>query len=205
MTSTPPAIPPTEPKPEGAKEKKKRKFELDPGLALVIATSITVAAGGCGALIAHLTASSGSPIPAASTASSAPASVSIDSPVSGTIERESTYTGSIRNFHPGDSVWVFFQSVDKEGNINPETYPTSGPCVVDFAKNTWNCDEVFVGKITDSATYRVCAAILNFSESHAVVKLLEIAAANVKGSASWFESPPSYINSQSCISVPRVN
>jgi hypothetical protein len=209
MTATPPATPPAQVKPVGGKKKKKRKWGVDQGLATIVGAVIGVAGS---LLVVHFTASSASPAPAVSTSSSVPVSVSIDSPV-GKIKQETYFTGGITNLQPDESVWVFFQAVDKSGNINPVTYPTSGPCVVDFAKNTWNCDDVYVGKITDSGTYRICPAVLNSSQSNEVVKLLEAEAVdpnsskttNNKSPAYWFNSPPPYINQQICISVPRTN
>lgn len=213
MTATPPATPPSQAPPTATG---KRKWAVDQGVATIVAAVASIIAAligvGGGWLIGHFTASNTSQSPSAST-SSVPASVSIDSPV-GKITQETSFTGGITNLQAGESVWVFFQAEDKFGNINPVTYPTSGPCVVDFVKNTWNCDDVYVGKITDSATYRICPAVLNFTQSNDVVKLLEAAAAVAANSSktthnkipvSWFNSPPSYIHQQSCISVPRTN
>src|SRR5690242_2747633 len=179
---SPDETPPAQSEPSGAPEKKRRKWAVDPGLASIIVALIPIV-GALGGYIGHATAPSKSLSPAASASPSSAASVTIDAPVSGKVKQESTYTGSIINLHPGDSVWVFFQGFDKNGSIDPQTYPTSGPCVVDFSKNTWSCGEVFVGKSgVDSATYRVCPAVLNFTESHAVVELLEKAAVDAKGS-----------------------
>jgi hypothetical protein len=138
-------------------------------------------------------------------------------PASGNIHWETSFAGGVTNLHPGESVWVFYQAMDKRGNISSMTFPAHGPCVVDFVKNTWKCDAVYVGNPVDTGKYRICPAVLTFSQASEAVMLLQVAAADPAnqpgahpGSPSsspveWFASPPSSINPQSCISVPRIN
>jgi hypothetical protein len=207
MTPIPPVTPPTQAHPN-------KRWSLDQGVATVVGAIIGVAGS---LLVVHFTTSSSTPSDAASTPSSTPASVSIYSPASGNIHWETSFAGDVTNLHPGESVWVFYQAVDKRGNASPMTFPTRGPCAVNFAKNTWKCDHVYVGKPTDKGKYRICPAVLNFSQSNEVVRLLQVTAADPANQpdahpssagsvlVEWFASPPSSINPQSCISVPRIN
>jgi hypothetical protein len=219
MNANTPATPPAQPQPSPAASQPstqgKRKLQLDPGVATVLATLITVIGAGIGWLIVHFFPSAGSPNPensptsAASTSYIVPASVTIYPPKNGDITHQTSFSGGVTNLQPGQSVWTFFQVMGKGGKINPTTYPTEGPCVIDFSSQTWKCDNVYVGHVSDNETYQICPAILNLSQSAEVVKFLENAAADSalhnKSLVYWFASPPSYINQKICTPAHRVN
>ena len=80
-----------------------------------------------------------------------------------------------------------------------------GPCVVDFTKSTWECDNAYIGNTRDTRTFRVCPAVLGYADSREVVELLEIAADNNPNEQSWFDSPPSSIKPNSCMTVRRIS
>jgi hypothetical protein len=219
MNANLPETPPAQPQPSPAgpqpSPQGKRKLELDQGVATVLAAVITVIALGIGGLVGHFWLSTGSPnpggspTPAASTSSSVPASVTIYPPANGDITHQTSFSGRVANLQPGQSVWTFFQVVEKSGKINPTTYPAEGPCVIDFSSQTWKCDNVYVGHVSDNETYQICPATLNLSQSAEVVKFLENAAADSalhdKSLVYWFASPPSYINQKICTPAHRVN
>jgi hypothetical protein len=218
MTATPPAqsqSSPTGQSPSQAgpqpKSKEKKKIEVDPGLATIVAAGVGllgVVIGVVGAVVvAHVSASTASPSHAASASPSAPASVVINPPSNDKIPHQANFFGHVTNLQPGESVWTFFQVVEKGGKVNPTTYPTEGPCAINYASQTWKCDNVYVGHVKDSEMYQICPAILNSSQSSEVVKSLENSAVdsalNNKNLVYWTSSPPSYINPQSCITVTR--
>jgi hypothetical protein len=185
-------------------DKKQQKRKLSQPLANVIVAGIAVIGLAVSGFVGHIWPSGSSSNFGTST-SSAPASISIDSPQSGEIKQVSTLTGSVTNLPPGSSIWVFFQSVDS-GNVDQNVYPIFGPCVVDSAKNIWQCESAYIGKPKDTRMFRVCPAVLTSGESREVVELLEIAADEKKPDAkSWFDSPPSFIKPNSCMTVRRIN
>lgn len=213
MTVPPSTTPPAQPKPSGPKKKKKRKWVVDQGLATIVGAVIGVAGS---LLVVHFTAASASPTSSASPATSASASpnaaasVTLNPPVNGDIKHQTSFSGHEANLQPGESVWTFFQVVEqKSGKTNPTTYPTQGPCVIDFSSKTWKCDNVYVGHVSDNETYQICPAILNFSQSATVVKLLANAAVDSalhnNSLVYWLASPPSYINPQTCTPAHRIN
>lgn len=133
------------------------------------------------------------------------ASATIMQPVSGNINFVNTLSGEVFNLQRGELVFTFFQVVNTNGSINPQTYPASGPCEVNFTDQTWVCHNAYIGKIRDNGIYRVCAAVINFSDAYAVVELIKNAYA--ASLPSWFTSKPSYISdgSRACMSVHRIN
>lgn len=132
-------------------------------------------------------------------------SVTITPPVTGDIKFVSTLYGHVSNLQRGELIWTFFQAVYPNGSVNRQTYPASGPCGVNFTDRTWVCHNAYIGREIDNGVYRVCAAIINFSDAYAVVKLVENAYA--ASLPSWFTSTPSYINDgpSACMSVHRIN
>ena len=167
----------------------KRKRSMDVGwatalvaLATVVSASITLA----GTYLVKPASSGAKPASTASKSAEGPTSVTITPPESGTIHHLDSYSGKVYNLRLGQLVWTFNQSVArKTGSISPVTYPDSGPCVVNYSKRTWACDNVYVGSTNDTGMYRVCAAILSSSDAFAVVDLLRNTLANKKANPSF--------------------
>jgi hypothetical protein len=183
------------------------KRTVDGGVATIVAAVILAVGGVAGVFIGRATASG---TPSTSTTSKAtpdPASATITLPTTGDIPYMSALSGNVDNLQRGQLVWTFFQIVNANGSLNPQTYPTDGPCAVDFKDQTWVCHNACVGMPKDKQTYRVCVAIINFSDAYAVVKLVENSELGNPKIPYWFSSPPSYINNNfgSCMSVHRID
>jgi hypothetical protein len=185
---------------------RKHRWAIDSGLAQIIAALIAVA----GSLIiayflgqSHATKNTTSP--SAPKITHGVARATITPPTTEKIPFASTLSGRVFNLQRGELVWTFFQAVRSNGSFDSQTYPTSGPCKVDFAKNTWTCRDAYIGTIRDHRTYSVCVAVLNFTQAYTVGKLIENTYA--KNLNYWFASPPSYIHHTptACMSVVRKN
>lgn len=183
----------------------RRRRTVDAGLATIVAACILAGGGVGGGFIGRATASGTTLTSTTPKATPAPASVTIAPPTTGDIPYYSTLSGRVYNLQRGQLVWTFFQLVSVDGSLGSQTYPTNGPCTVNYASQTWICPNAYIGKETDNEIYRVCAAILNFSEAFAVVKLIENTYAS-NNLPYWFASPPPYIqdNPAACMSVHRT-
>lgn len=188
-----------------AKSPIKRRRKVDIGVATIVAAVILACGGVAGVFIGRATTSGTSSTSTTSRASNAPTSVTITPPTTGTIPWINTLSGHVVNLQRGELLWTFFQTVNGNGSIASQTYPTSGPCTINSRSKTWTCRKAYIGKPVDHGTYRICVAVLNFSEAYSVVKLIENTYA--KNLNDWFASPPSYIHDHSpaCVSVPRKN
>jgi hypothetical protein len=194
-------------KPEQVNTSGKSKWAVDAGWATIMAALITVLGGFSltyflGQSTAAKNASTGS------RANDGVTIATISPPMTGDISFENTLYGHISNLQRGESLWTFFQVVKRDGSINSQTFPITGPCTVSFTSNIWTCHNAYIGTIKDEETYRVCVAVLNFSEAHMVTELIENTyATKIQGYSYWFNSPPSYIhdNSSACMSVTRIN
>jgi hypothetical protein len=184
----------------------KRRLTVDIGLATIIAACILAGGGVGGIFIGRATTSGTTPTLTTSKENHGPASVTIGSSSTGDIPYYSTLHGRVFNLQAGQLVWTFFQPVNASGSYGSQTYPTAGPCTVNLANHAWACSKAYIGKLKDNGIYRVCAAILNFSEAYTVVKLIENTYANMN-LPSWFASPPAYVhdNSRACTSFHRIN
>lgn len=205
MTATSPAPGKT----SGVKNHKRRKLAVDPGLAAIVAAVIAAAAGVVGGFIGNASTSGPGPGSAASNPKGRIVNtiVTITPPITGDIRFESTLSGHVSDLQKGNMIWTFFQVIQSSGQVDPMTYPTNGPCTVNFSKGTWACPDVYVGKQKDSGTYRICVAVINFSEARTAVGLDENSELQDTGLQSWFPAPPPYINRNpnSCISVHRIS
>lgn len=188
-----------------------RRWKIDNGIAQIAAAFILVA--GTAFVTRATTHQNTTPSPSTSqTIAHSAASVTISEPQSGHVTWETTLDGQAVNLQRGQLVWTFAQLMTN-GSIGPFTYPTSGPCTVDYASGTWVCHNVYIGNENDTETYRVCVAILDYAEAFRVVGLLENTqdASEPKAKSKfnfWFASPPPYIHdnsSDSCMSVSRIN
>jgi hypothetical protein len=186
----------------------RRKWSIDVGWATLIAGALSALAVLAASFYAGTRVPASAPAaPPALTTAQGPARVTINLPLTGDIHHLDSYSGKALNLKPGQLVWTFNQSVSKDGSFSTNTYPDSGPCMIDYKQRTWSCPHIYVGNPNDNGTYRVCAAILNASDAFTVVELLRNTLASVRGYKFWFTSPPSYIDdkSPSCMSVHRVN
>ena len=183
---------------------KHHKRTVDIGVATIVAACITAILGIVGLVyVARVTA----PTSAAPKTSHGTVHISITSPATATISYQSTLSGTINNLQPGQLVWTFFQFVNRNGTLGSQIYPTSGPCRVDFTSHIWTCPGAYIGAINDSHSYRVCAAILNFSEANATVNLIENTYAKDANLPYWFTSVAfkAMRISEACMSVSRIN
>lgn len=135
--------------------------------------------------------------------------MTITSPLTGIINYPDSYSGKAFNLRPGQLVWTFNQPVNTgTGAIDQATYPDSGPCDVNYSRQLWVCHKVYIGRVQDTGTYRVCVAILNTTQAFEVVTLLKDTKAPRKlGLKFSFLSPPPYIHDHTpaCMSARRVN
>jgi hypothetical protein len=184
------------------------KRTVDAGVATVVAAIILAIGGVAGGFISHAIA------PTSKTASSRKpavrglAEVTITPPRTGDVKFESTMSGKVVNLQAGQLVWTFTQGVNRDGSFRPETYPSSGPCDVNYTSHRWVCHHVYVGIKKDRETYRVCAAILSLRQAFTVVQVLENTLSKSSSQAFWFASPPAYLHDSddsSCMTVHRVN
>jgi hypothetical protein len=187
---------------------KRRKFKIDGGVATIIAAIILAAGGVVGVIIGRATASGGASASTASDASHGAASVTITEPPSGDVRFNTNLSGNVSKLQRGELIWTFAQPVNNDGSFSPDTYPTTGPCTVNYTKGTWICSNVYIGDAKDSGAYRVCAAIVNSPNTFIIVQLLENSGtAKITGRKSWFTAPPSYIhdNTSSCMTAHRID
>jgi hypothetical protein len=187
---------------------KRHTFKVDGGWATIIAAVILASGGVVGVVIGRATASGGASASTAPDASHGTASVTITEPPSGDVTFNTKLSGNVSNLQRGELIWTFAQAVNNGGSFSPETYPTTGPCTVNYTNSTWICSNVYIGDTKDSGTYRVCAAIVNFSDTFTIVQLLENTdTTKAAGLKFWFTSPPPYIhdNATSCMTVHRIN
>ena len=172
----------------------KPKFRLTAAWASVIVALIAIPGGWLGG---YFTA------PGASSSSTTPVAVSIDSPENNQVPVKASLSGRVSNLHAGESVWLFVQRVANK-QPDPTTYPGDGPCTVNLTDGTWHCN-ITVG--SSGNTYQICPAVLSFAQADDVVTLLQAAAYDsklpktAKPHTAWFSSPPSYIDSQICATV----
>lgn len=186
----------------------KHKLTVDIGVATIVAAVILAGGGVAGIFIGRATTSGTASALTTSKQAHEPASATITPPVTGDVPYSSTFFGRVDNLQTGQLVWTFFQPVNANGSFGSTTYPTAGPCTINFASRVWTCHKAYVGKPNDNGIYRVCAAILNLPQAYTVVKLIENTYAAPKMKLpTWFSSPPSYVhdNSPSCTTVHRVN
>lgn len=189
----------------------RRRRTVDAGVATIVAACILAVGGVVGVLIGRATASGTPSAPTKPQATHATTIVSITPPTTGDIPFESTLSGQVVNLQRGQLVWTFFQVVNPDGSLGAQTYPDPGPCIVNYVSQTWSCRKAYIGKPTDTQTYRVCAAILDFADAFKVVRVLENMYSKNAGTNTsfqyWFTSPPSYIhhNPTACMSVHRIN
>jgi len=189
----------------------KRKRAVNANVATILAACILAIGTVGGAYIGRATASKTTPTPTASAAAHGPPTLTITPPNKFTIPLINTFSGSAINLQPGQIVWTFNQYVaGKHKLFSKDTYPNSGPCVVDYARQTWTCPNIYIGSVNDNNFYHVCAAILSPSDAFVVVNLLRNTFANRKTHSNlrfWFTSVPPYIhdNSPACMSVQRTN
>ena len=185
------------------------KWKLDAGWATVISAAIGAVALLAVAFFAGTNVPASTSTSSSSSASHGHASVTINPPPTGDISHLDSYSGNAMNLAPGQLVWTFNQSVNvKTGSISPRTYPDTGPCLVNYSKQTWTCSNIYVGNVSDTGTYYVCAAILTAPDAFSVVSLLRNTLANAStGYKFWFSSPPLYIhdNTSACMPVHRTN
>jgi hypothetical protein len=187
---------------------KRRTFKIDGGVATIIAAIILAAGGVAGVAIGRATASGGASASTASDASHGAASVTITEPPTGDVKFNTNLSGKVSKLQRGELIWTFAQPVNNGGSFSPNTYPTTGPCTVNYTNGTWICNNVYIGDVKDSGTYRVCAAIVNSPDTFIIVQLLENSeTTKVTDRKSWFTSPPSYIhdNTSSCMTVHRID
>jgi hypothetical protein len=187
----------------------KRSLTVDVGVATIIAALIvTCGSVAGGVLIGRATAPRTTPTSTTPKEANGPATATITPPPTGDIPYFSTPHGHVANLQRGQLVWTFFQPVNANGSFGATTYPTAGPCAVNFASGAWTCRDAYIGKPKDTGIYRVCVAILSFSQAYAVVKLIENSYATKKMDLPyWFAAPPPYIHDDSaaCTSDHRIN
>jgi hypothetical protein len=134
------------------------------------------------------------------------ASVTIKPPPNGEVPWANTLTGRVHNLQRGQSIWTFSQSFDNNAP-DPNTYPNTGPCTVDYANHEWTCPMAYIGNKSSTGPYHVCAGILTFGQAFDVVALLENTfVPNRSTHKIYFMSPPSYIHedSKACMNVTRT-
>jgi hypothetical protein len=194
--------------PESAPSESRRRSRrsVDVGLATIVGTIVT----GIFTLAAVLlTIFLTRPAPSATASHpNGPATLTITPPDTGRIHLVASYSGKLSGLQLGQTVWLFDQEVSRTGRVNPTTYPDNGPCNVNLGAHTWNCSHIYIGRRTDTSSYRVCAAVLTPDQAFTVVNLLSNLYASPKsGYVYWFTSPPPYIREQSsaCMSVVRNN
>jgi hypothetical protein len=127
----------------------KHRWSVDPGLATIVAASIAALVAVAGGVIGRVTApgaTSGSTI---SKVTQGTPSATITAPTTGKVPFASTLSGRVVNLQRGELVWTFFQMVNGNGSLGSQTYPTSGPCNINFTSNTWTCRDAYIGKISD--------------------------------------------------------
>jgi hypothetical protein len=193
----------------GTPEKHRRVVDI--GRATILAACITAAGVVLAAFIGGRASVSGAtPTPTASSkATYGPTSVAITPPKNFNIPLVNTLSGHEVNLQHGELVWTFNQYVSKDGSFSQRTYPNSGPCTVDYTRQTWVCSNIYIGSANDNRSYKVCAAILSTSDALQVVNLLRNTRANRNKDPNlrfWFNSPPPYIHdaTPACMAVHRI-
>jgi hypothetical protein len=190
-------------------QKGQGKWKLDAGWATVISAAIGAVALIAVAFFAGTNVPASTSMSSSPSASRSPVSVTINPPLTGDISHLDSYSGNAINLAPGQLIWTFNQSVNgKTGSISPRTYPDTGPCLIDYSKQTWTCSNIYVGNVNDTGIYHVCVAVLTAPDAFAVVSLLRNTLANAStGYKFWLSSPPYYIhdNTSACMSVHRTN
>lgn len=198
-----------QPDPPGrANNSHKRSWTIDAGLAVIIAALIGLVPATVTFFVGRSTVSGTKSNSSTSKGAHGAASATITPPATGKVPFVSALSGRVANLQRGELVWTLFQVVNRNGSFGSQTFPTSGPCNVDFSSDTWTCRDAYIGKVSDNKTYRVCVVVLSFSEAYDVVKLIENTyAKNLKLYPYWFAAPPSFIhdNNASCMSVQRIN
>jgi hypothetical protein len=187
---------------------KRGKWTVDIGLATIIAAIIVAVASVAGVFFIGRATSGASPVPTAPGASHSPASVVITEPPAGNTTFKTTLSGDVSNLQSGQLIWTFVQAVNNNNSFSPDTYPTEGPCSVNYNNGTWICSGVYIGDPKDTGTYRVCAAVVDSSDAFAIVELLEqTEAGSSLNHRFWFTSPPPYIhdNTDACMTIHRIN